>query len=57
MGSFGTDFVTTCRNARLGYTYADRFDTDVTTRFTYETFHTSDGTSDGLSVNAVALRF
>jgi len=57
MGSFGTDFVTRCWNARLGYTFTDQFDADVVTRFTYETFDTSDGTSDGLLVNAVALRF
>jgi hypothetical protein len=57
MGSFGTDFVTGCRETGLGYPFADQFDADVATRFTYETFHTSDGASDGLFVTALDLRF
>ena len=54
MGSFGADFVTRCRDTGWGYRPAE-FDGDVTTRFTYETFHTSNGTCDGLFVATPTL--
>jgi hypothetical protein len=56
MGSSGTDFVTGCRDTGWGYRPAE-FDGDVTTRFTYETFHTSNCASDVLFVTAETLRF
>ena len=57
MGSFGTHFVTRCREERSGYTFADQFDADVPTGFTYEEFLTSDVASNGLFVAAVTLLF
>jgi len=57
MGSFGTYFVTACRDAGLGYPSADQIDADVATGFTYQTFHTSNCASNGLFVTALGLRF
>ncbi len=51
------NLVARVRDARSGDTHVDQFDADVTTRFTYETFHTSDRGWNRLLVVAATLHF
>lgn len=44
-----------CRNAWSGYPLGSQLDADVTTRFTDETFHTSDTAGNGMFVFAPDL--